>query len=77
MMEAKTKAPGQALDPEAIIEGLLKGESPICGERRAYQPPLCPPLKGPNNTRPLDGPELEVLKVAGEQLPFEIGRAHV
>ena len=70
MMEAKTKAPGQALDPEAIIEGLLKGESPICGERRAYQPPLCPPLKGPNNTRPLDGPELEVLKVAGEQLPF-------
>jgi len=69
-MEARTKAPGQVMEPETIIAGLLQAESPICGERRAYQPPLCPCLQSAGATRPADGGELEVLKVAREQLPF-------
>ena len=59
------------MEPQAMIRGLLQAESPISTERKAYQPPLCPRLqKGPGVTRPLAGPELEVLKVAREQLPI-------
>ncbi|MFZ5451075.1 MAG: diphosphate--fructose-6-phosphate 1-phosphotransferase [Thermodesulfobacteriota bacterium] len=69
-MQAKTKGAGQLLEPETIIAGLLQGESPISSERRAYQPPLCPALQGVGATRTLDHEDLEVLKVAREQLPF-------
>jgi pyrophosphate--fructose-6-phosphate 1-phosphotransferase len=57
-------------DPHDTIEKLLGTETPFKAERRAYKPRLCPALaKGTGITRPLDGFELEVLKVATEQLP--------
>ena len=55
-MEARTKTPAPEMEPRDLIDELLQGESPVCSERRTYQP--------------LAGPELEVLKVAQEQLPF-------
>ena len=58
-------------DPQAKIEELLGTETPFRSERRAYQPRLCPALAaGAGSTRPLAGFDLEVLKVAQEQLPF-------
>jgi diphosphate-dependent phosphofructokinase len=58
-------------DPQAKIEDLLGTETPFKSARRAYQPRLCSALAGgAGTTRPLAGFDLEVLKVAGEQLPF-------
>lgn len=58
-------------DHQAKIEELLGAETPFRSERRAYQPQLCPAQAGGAGfTRPLAGFELEVLKVAFEQLPF-------
>jgi len=57
-------------DPCDSIEKLLGTETTFREERRAYQPLLCPALaKGTGVTRPLPGFDLEVLKVATEQLP--------
>jgi pyrophosphate--fructose-6-phosphate 1-phosphotransferase len=57
-------------DPHDTIEELLGTETPFKAERRAYQPQLCPALAaGTGVTRPLGGFDLEVLKVATEQLP--------
>ncbi|MCL4502814.1 MAG: diphosphate--fructose-6-phosphate 1-phosphotransferase [Deltaproteobacteria bacterium] len=67
-MAAKPNAGGST---QAQEDQLLDNESRFREERRGYQPPLCPALaEGPGHTRPLDGFELEVLKVAREQLPF-------
>jgi pyrophosphate--fructose-6-phosphate 1-phosphotransferase len=53
------------------IDKLLSDDTKFCEERCAYQPALCPALAmGPGTTRPLDGFDLEVPKVAQEQLPF-------
>jgi diphosphate-dependent phosphofructokinase len=53
------------------VEALLGTETSFRRERRQYQPRLCPSLAaGTGTTRPLSGFELEVLKVAKEQLPF-------
>jgi len=53
------------------IDKLLSDDTKFREERYAYQPVLCPALAtGPGTTRPLDGFDLEVLKVAHEQLPF-------
>jgi len=53
------------------IEALLGNETAFRAARRSYQPHLCPRLAaGPGSTRPLPGFDLEVLKVAQEQLPF-------
>jgi len=53
------------------VEELLGNDTAIRLERRRYQPPLCPALgSGSGEIRPLDGFDLEVLKVAQEQLPF-------
>jgi diphosphate-dependent phosphofructokinase len=53
------------------LEELLGNDTAMRGERRRYQPPLCPGLDaGSGEMRPLDGFDLEVLKVAQEQLPF-------
>jgi len=53
------------------IETLLGNETAFRAARRSYQPHLCPRLApGAGLTRPLDGFDLEVLKVAREQLPF-------
>lgn len=58
-------------EPQGKIEELLGNESPFRSERRAYQPRLCPSLAGGAGLiRPLSGFELEVLKVAVEQIPF-------
>ena len=57
-------------DPHGKIEELLGTETPFRTERRAYRPQLCPALDGKTGvTRPLSGFDLEVLKVATEQLP--------
>ena len=67
-MEAKPHADASA---QAQIEDLLGTETRFREERRAYQPLLCPALAaGPGKARPLDGYDLEVLRVAREQLPF-------
>jgi len=53
------------------IEALLGNETAFRAARRSYQPHLCPRLAaGPGLTRPLEGFDLEVMKVAREQLPF-------
>src|SRR3974377_1624708 len=57
-------------DPHGKIEELLETQPPFRAERRAYRPQLCPALDGKTGvTRPLSGFDLEVLKVATEQLP--------
>ena len=67
-MAAKPQTGGST---QAQEDYLLGNESRFREERRAYQPQLCPALAaGPGLTRPLDGFELDVLKVAREQLPF-------
>jgi pyrophosphate--fructose-6-phosphate 1-phosphotransferase len=56
---------------QTAIEALLGNETTFQAGRRFYQPHLCPCLAaGTGLTRPLDGLDLEVLKVAQEQLPF-------
>jgi len=58
-------------NPQPTIEELLGTETPFRSERRAYQPRLCPALaEGAGSSRLLGGYQLEVLKVAQEQLPF-------
>ncbi|MCX5892970.1 MAG: diphosphate--fructose-6-phosphate 1-phosphotransferase [Deltaproteobacteria bacterium] len=67
-MAAKPQAGGST---QAQEDYLLGNESRFREERRAYQPQLGSTLAaGPGLTRPLDGFELDVLKVAREQLPF-------
>ncbi|MCX5890223.1 MAG: diphosphate--fructose-6-phosphate 1-phosphotransferase [Deltaproteobacteria bacterium] len=67
-MKARTQA---AVSAEAQIEDLLGTETRFREERRAYQPGLCSALTaGRTTTRPLDGYELDAIKVAREQLPF-------
>jgi pyrophosphate--fructose-6-phosphate 1-phosphotransferase len=57
-------------DSQDIMQRLLGTDTTFRAERRAYQPQLCPALaKGTGVTRPLEGFDLEVLKVATEQLP--------
>jgi pyrophosphate--fructose-6-phosphate 1-phosphotransferase len=52
-------------------EELLGNETVFRSERRSYRPQLCPRLAGGSGAAvPLAGFELEVLKVAREQLPF-------
>ncbi len=56
---------------QALREDLLGSETLFRAERRSYQPGLCLRLAGGTGiTRPLPGFELEVLRVAREQLPF-------
>ena len=56
--------------PDGKIEELLGTDTTFRAERRAYQPQVCPALAGGAGvTRPLTGFDLEVLKVAAEQLP--------
>ena len=58
-------------DPQAMINDLLRDDSPIRLERLAYQPPLVPVFQpGAGGVRPLEGFNLEVLKAARDQLPF-------
>jgi pyrophosphate--fructose-6-phosphate 1-phosphotransferase len=53
------------------IEELLGNNTALRLERRFYQPPLCQSLNsGSGKIRPMDGFDLDVLKVAEEQLPF-------
>jgi pyrophosphate--fructose-6-phosphate 1-phosphotransferase len=53
------------------IDSLLGNETTFRAARRSYQPHLTPRLAaGPGRARPLPGFDLEVLKVAREQLPF-------
>jgi len=53
------------------IEALLGNETAFLAGRRSYQPHLCPRLAaGPGSTRSLPGFDLDVIKVAREQLPF-------
>ncbi|MFZ2088183.1 MAG: hypothetical protein WAU47_06380, partial [Desulfobaccales bacterium] len=53
------------------IKALLGTETPFLAERRAYQPHLCPALAGGTGAaRPLPGFDLDVIKVAREQLPY-------
>jgi pyrophosphate--fructose-6-phosphate 1-phosphotransferase len=53
------------------IEALLGSETTFRAARRSSPPQLCPGLAaGPGGLRPLEGFDLEVLKVAQEQLPF-------
>jgi pyrophosphate--fructose-6-phosphate 1-phosphotransferase len=67
-MEAKRPAD---VSTQAQLDYLLGNDSAFRQERRAYQPLLTPALAaGPGITRPLDGYELDVLKVAQQQLPF-------
>jgi len=57
-------------DSHDTIEKLLGTETTFREERRAYQPQLCPALAGGTGvTRILAGFDLEVLKVATEELP--------
>jgi pyrophosphate--fructose-6-phosphate 1-phosphotransferase len=59
------------ISAQSQIDKLLGNDTKFREERRAYQPLLCPALAaGPGTTRFLDGFELEVMKVAHEQLPF-------
>ena len=61
---------GQTQDQQ-MMEELLGRETRFGVERRSYQPRLCPRLAaGTGATRPLPGFDLEVLRVAQEQLPF-------
>ncbi|MHB9075761.1 MAG: diphosphate--fructose-6-phosphate 1-phosphotransferase [Desulfobaccales bacterium] len=56
---------------QTVIEALLGNETTLRAGRRFYQPHLCPRLAaGIGQARPMDGVDLEVLKVAQEQLPF-------
>jgi diphosphate-dependent phosphofructokinase len=56
--------------PHVNLQDLLGTETAFRAERRAYQPQICPALaEGTGITRPLVGFDLEVLKVASEQLP--------
>jgi pyrophosphate--fructose-6-phosphate 1-phosphotransferase len=56
---------------QSTIEALLGNETAFRTARRSYQPHLCPCLaSGPGSIRPLSGFDLEVLKVAQEQLPY-------
>jgi pyrophosphate--fructose-6-phosphate 1-phosphotransferase len=56
---------------QQLREELLNSETAFRAERRAYRPALCPRLAaGTGITRPLPGFELEVLRVAREQLPW-------
>jgi pyrophosphate--fructose-6-phosphate 1-phosphotransferase len=58
-------------NPQPTIEELLGTETPLYAARRSYRPQLCPALaKGAGVTRPLAGFDLQVLKVAAEQLPY-------
>jgi pyrophosphate--fructose-6-phosphate 1-phosphotransferase len=58
-------------EPRQQVESLLAPETAFQGERRAYEPCLCPRLAaGSGETRPLADFRLEVLKVAQDQLPF-------
>ena len=53
------------------IEALLGNETALRAARRSYQPHLCSRLAaGAGSTRPLPGFDLEVGRVAREQLPF-------
>jgi diphosphate-dependent phosphofructokinase len=57
--------------PREKVDALLGTETSFRRERRSYQPRLCPSLAaGTGTTRPLSGYELDVLKVAREQLPL-------
>jgi pyrophosphate--fructose-6-phosphate 1-phosphotransferase len=57
--------------PQTRLEELLGTETAFRSERRAYRPQLCPALAaGVGVTRPLEGFDLEPLRVAQEQLPF-------
>jgi pyrophosphate--fructose-6-phosphate 1-phosphotransferase len=54
-----------------MIDELLGSETPFRAERRSYQPCLCSRLAaGTGVTRPLPGFDLEVLRVAREELPL-------
>ncbi len=54
-----------------MIDELLGSETPFRVERRSYQPCLCSRLAaGTGVTRPLPGFDLEVLRVAREELPL-------
>src|SRR3989339_206956 len=56
---------------QSKIEALLGNETALRAARRSYQPLLCPRLAaGAGSTRPLPGFDLEVIRVAREQLPF-------
>jgi pyrophosphate--fructose-6-phosphate 1-phosphotransferase len=56
---------------ETNIENLLGNGTTLRAARRNYRPPLCPSLaESAGQTRPMDGADLEVLKVAQEELPF-------
>ncbi|MFZ5449506.1 MAG: diphosphate--fructose-6-phosphate 1-phosphotransferase [Thermodesulfobacteriota bacterium] len=56
---------------QTAIEELLGHETTFRAGRRCYQPQLSPLLAaGHCRTRPLEGFDLEVLRVAQEQLPF-------
>jgi pyrophosphate--fructose-6-phosphate 1-phosphotransferase len=58
-------------EEQQMLEELLGSESPFRVERRSYQPRLCQRLAaGTGATRILPGFDLEVLRVAQEQLPF-------
>src|SRR5450756_673392 len=53
------------------IEALLGNETAFRAARRSYQPHLCLRLAaGAGSTRPLPGFDLDVIRVAREQLPF-------
>ena len=69
--EPKMKETRQAeVSKPRQLEDLLAAETGFQKERRAYQPGLCAALAAGGITRPLDQNELEILKVAREQLPF-------
>jgi len=59
-------------DPrQAKIEELLGNKTTFCAARRSYQPQLCPGLAaGPGLARPLEGGQLEVLRVARSSCPL-------
>jgi pyrophosphate--fructose-6-phosphate 1-phosphotransferase len=58
-------------NPQAVVNELLGTETPFRTERRSYRPQVCPALAArAQQTRPLEGFELEPLRVAYEQLPF-------
>jgi pyrophosphate--fructose-6-phosphate 1-phosphotransferase len=60
---------GQTQD-QPIMDELLGNDTTFQAARRSYQPHLCPVLAtGTGTTRPLAGFDLEVLRVAQEQLP--------
>jgi diphosphate-dependent phosphofructokinase len=56
---------------QPTLEQLLGNETTFCAARRSYHPQLCPCLTAETSlTRPLEGFDLEVLRVTQEQLPF-------